>query len=105
MLYSGDSLRLKVILTNPYPYDIDFNHRKFPVKICMAILKGERINIIPIILREPIGIIRNGQKVSRTFTTLVPELSAGSYSFGICLQTDLGPSINGSFHEIRILKR
>lgn len=105
MIYAGDSVRLTVILTNPYPYDIDFNHRRFPVKICMAILKGEEINIVPVILREPIGIIRKGEKVTRTFTALVPELPGGSYNFGICLQTNLGPAINDSFRKIKILKR
>ena len=105
LVYAGDSLSLTMILTNPYPYDIDFNHSRFPVRVCMAIMKGEKINLVPVILKEPVRIMKKGEQISRTFKALVPELPAGSYSFGISLQTNLGPAINGSFHEIKIAKR
>jgi hypothetical protein len=101
----GDSLHLDVILKNPYPYDIDFNHRKFPVSIDMALLGGNKTELFPVILHEPVGILRSGESIARRVTVIIPELPEGSYKFGICLRTVIGPSINDSFSMIKIMKR
>ena len=105
ILYAGDSLNLSVVFRNPYPYDINFNHRKFPVEICMAFLSGKEINLFPVVPVDPLVNIRSGETITRTFTTIVPELPAGSYNFGICLQTLFGPAINNSFSAVKIEKR
>ena len=105
VLHAGDSLYFSVIFTNPYPYDINFNHRNFPVTICMAFLKGEEVNLFPVVPKDPVIIMRSGEILSKDFATLVPDLPAGGYSFGICLQTSLGPAINDSFSSVRILRR
>jgi hypothetical protein len=105
ILYTGDSLNLSVVLKSSYPYDINFNHRKFPVKICMAFLKDDKVKLFPLTPKDPVGIMRSGETLTRTFTTLVPKLPAGKYNFGICLQTILGPAINDSFSVIKIIKR
>ena len=104
IMHSGDSLALNLILTNTYEYDIDFNHRKFPVKIYMAFLKGREINLFPATLREPVGIISRGETIKRTFSTKVPDLTVGEYHFGICLLTLMGPAINDSFSVIKLVK-
>jgi Dolichyl-phosphate-mannose-protein mannosyltransferase len=102
---SGDSLSLLVTLTNPYDFDINFNHREFPVEMCMAFVKYEEIDLFPVNLSEKLLILRRGETCSRSFTTVVPELQPGSYHFGICLQTLLGPVINNSFSVIKIEKK
>jgi hypothetical protein len=103
--HTGDSLSLSIIFKNPYPYDINFNHRKFPVKVCMAFLKDDEMYLFPIILKESIVIIRSGETLTRTLTTRVPILPSGKYCFGICLQNIIGPAINDSFSIIKIVKR
>ena len=98
-VYPGDSLNLSVVLKNPYPYDIDFNHRHFPVTVCLAFVKGHDVRLVPVVLSDPVSILRSGESISRTFTVVVPELPAGRYNFGICLKTSLGPAINDSFSD------
>jgi len=105
IIHTGDSLSLSIILNNPYPYDINFNHREFPVKICMAFLKDDEVYIFPLILKEPIVIMQSGETLTRTLKTRVPILPSGKYSFGVCLQTIIGPAINDSFRIIEIVKR
>jgi hypothetical protein len=103
--YTGDSLCFTMILKNQYPYDINFNHRKFPVKICMAFLRGEAIYLFSVILQDPVVIMRSGEIVTRKFTTRVPVLPEGKYDFGICLLNIIGPAINDSFSAIKIMKK
>jgi hypothetical protein len=102
---TGDSLSLSVVFKNPYPYDIDFNHRQFPVTVCMAFLKGRELNLFPVTMNVRVGIIRSGESLKRTVTALAPHIPEGRYHFGICLQTSLGPAINDSFSTIKIMKR
>jgi hypothetical protein len=105
IIHTRDSLSLSIILNNPYPYDINFNHREFPVKICMAFLKDDEMYLFPLILKEPIVIMRSGESLTRSLTTRAPILPSGKYSFGICLQTIIGPAINDSFSIIKIVNR
>jgi hypothetical protein len=101
-MHAGDSLTLTVVFSNPYPYDIDFNHRRFPVNICMALLKKKDIYLYPVILKEKVGIMRSGETIEREVGTQVPELPGGDYTFGICLNTILGPAINDSFTSVKL---
>jgi hypothetical protein len=105
MVSSGDSVQFSVKFTNSYPFDVNFNHRQFPVSVCMAFIKGEEINLFPVILKEPVTIMHNGEKITKTICATIPDLPAGTYNFGICLRTILGPAINDSFSKIRIGKR
>jgi hypothetical protein len=104
ILSSGDSLSLSVIFKSPYPYDINFDHNNFPVTICAVFIDRESVNLYPVILKDPVGIIKSGKTITRAVKVVVPELPAGKYHFGICLQTILGPSINDSFSLIKIVK-
>jgi hypothetical protein len=104
-IHSGDSVSLTFTLKNRYEYDIDFNNKKFPVEIDMTFIKGGEINFFPVNLREPVRIIRSGETITRTFTTLVPDLPEGKYHFGICLQNLFGPAINNSFSVIKIVNQ
>jgi hypothetical protein len=105
VISAGDTLRLTLIFKNNYPYDIDFNHPKFPVTICAAFIDRKCVKLFPADLQDPVGIMKSGESLERGVTILVPELSAGRYNFGICLQTYLGPAINDSFFKIKIAGR
>jgi hypothetical protein len=102
---TGDTLNLSLILRNPYTFDIDFNHRHFPVAVCLALVKDLDVRLVPVILSDPIGIMRSGESISRTFKVVVPDLPAGRYNFGVSLKTPLGPAINDSFYRIKLLAR
>jgi hypothetical protein len=104
-LYAGDSLSLAVTLKNPYDYDIDFNHREFPVQICMAFAKYEEVDLFPVRLSEQPGILKKGEARTIHAAAVVPGLQQGKYHFGICLKTILGPAINNSFSVIKIEKK
>jgi hypothetical protein len=105
ILNPGDSLILSVTFKNNYPYDINFNHKNFPVTVCISFISRHGISLFPVALKDPVGIIRRGEILTRTFTSMVPELAEGSYHFGICLRTILGPAINESFSVIKIARR
>jgi hypothetical protein len=104
LLRSGDSVTLSITLYNPCEYDIDFNHSRFPVQICAAIISGEETYIQPVSLSEPLGILQKGKPLRRTMKTVIPDLPSGSYQFGITLNTRLGPTLNSIFKKIKIVK-
>jgi hypothetical protein len=105
VLNAGDTLSITLTLNNPYEYDIDFNHSKFPVSIYMEFLNGREINSFPVILHDPVSVIHSGEIITRTFVALVPDIPAGKYHFGVCLQNLFGPAINDSFSVIWIEKK
>jgi hypothetical protein len=63
------------------------------------LLKKKDIYLYPVILKEKVGIMRSGETIEREVGTQVPELPGGDYTFGICLNTILGPAINDSFRN------
>jgi hypothetical protein len=104
-LHPGDSVSFTVILNNPYPYDIDFNHRKFPVELNMVLIKERELIMSPVVLDKEIGVIRQGEKIEREVKTRVPLLPEGRYSFGLCLNTILGSAINDSFSPVKLVTK
>lgn len=101
-LHPGDSVRISFTLQNTYNYDIDFNHREFPVGIYICIIRGKEMYTQDVILSEPVDIIPAGKTIERDLTVIVPEISDGNYSFGICLNTLFGYSLNSHFTKISI---
>jgi hypothetical protein len=102
-LHPGDSINFKVILSNPYPYDIDFKHKKFPVDLFMVLVKEKEFYMTPVMLNEQIGVIRSGEIIERNVRTRVPVLPSGRYSLGLCLNTILGTAINDSFAPLKLV--
>jgi hypothetical protein len=105
ILTVGDSLYFSISLKNPYDFDINFNHKYFPVDISMAFIRGNELNIFPVVLQKPVDIIHSGDTLTRTVKTIVPDLRAGKYNFGITLNTLFGPAINDSFSAIKLVKK
>ncbi len=102
--YPGDSLKINFQIKNTYDYSIDFNHRQFPVKICVVLIgkKMKEMNILDVSLSKPMAILYGGQVIQRSLTTVIPELQNGQYKLGICLKNAFGPAFNSNFSEIRI---
>ncbi len=104
VISSGDTLRLSFSLHNPYEFDINFNHRQFPVKFCMILIKGRDLSVCDIFPDEPVDIIYSGETIRRTFSAAFPDLPEGKYSFGLSLNTLFGPSLNSYFKKLKIEK-
>jgi hypothetical protein len=100
--YPGDSVRLSFSLHNPYEYDIDFDHRQFPVELCLIFLKGRELIVQQVFSEKPVHIVSAGETVDRTISSVIPDLQAGKYNLGISLNTIFGPSMNSRFKEIKI---
>jgi hypothetical protein len=105
VVHAGDTLNFSLTLTNPYTFDIDFNHRQFPVTVSLALVNGLDVRLVPVLLTDPVCVMQSGGSISRTCTVVVPELPEGRYNFGISLKTPLGPAINDSFYKIKLLSR
>jgi len=101
-LQAGDSVNLSFSMQNPYDYDIDFGHNKFPVELCMVFLKDKKVSVHKVSLAEPVGIISGGDTLISSFSAVVPLLPDGNYHFGLSLNTIFGPSLNSHFVKIRI---
>jgi hypothetical protein len=100
--HPGDSINISFTIKNPYDFDIDFNHREFPVEVCMVFIKGEEKNIQTVSLSEPVSIISTGETVKRNLSAVIPDLVVGEYHFGLSLNTIFGPPLNSKFMKIEI---
>ena len=102
---TGDTISVSFTITNPCDYDIDFNHFDFPVQVCTVLIKGKATYVNPVVLSEPIGVLRRGVSLKRTFRSIIPDLPTDKYRFGISLKTALGTTINSTFEKIDITKK
>jgi hypothetical protein len=96
----GDTLALTVTFSNPYDYDIDFGHKRFPVSVYAGFLKKSFRDYYPFDLNEGIGMIKAGGVITRKATLVIPMIEPGRYNFGVCLLTLTGPAINDSFIKV-----
>jgi hypothetical protein len=100
----GDSISLSIKLSNPGGYDVDFNHFDFPVRVCSVFLTEKDITAIPVELSAPVNILHQGESLNRTIKSVIPDLPAGEYKYGISLNTFLGTTLNSTFVKIKISK-
>jgi hypothetical protein len=103
-LHSGDSVNISLTLKNEYDFDIDFNHKSFPVELCMVFIKEQKIEVIEVFPSEEIDIIRAGEEIAGNISTVLPVMSEGKYNFGLSLNNFFGPSFSSRFVKIKILK-
>jgi hypothetical protein len=104
--HPGDSIKINFRVKNTYEYSIDFNHPRFPVKVCLVLTgkKKNNIYILDVSLSKAITLINEGQVVERSLAASIPELQDGRYKLGICLNNAFGPSFNSPFSEIRVYR-
>jgi hypothetical protein len=98
----GDTLQFTLQISNPYNYDIDFGHRRFPVSVYSGFLKNKYRDYFPFDLSADVGVIKAGETIIRKAVLIVPEMEPGWYKFGVCLLTLTGPAINNSFTKVRV---
>ena len=102
--HPGDEVNVDYIITNPYDFNIDFNHRRFPVSLNIVLVKGKELHLVNVNQENQVNLIRAGETVSGTINAVIPELSEGKYSFGLSLNNAFGPSLNSRFIKIIIRK-
>jgi hypothetical protein len=103
ILNPGDSAAISFVVNNPCEYNLNFNHSRFPVKVTPVFIDKEEITIRNAALSEKIDILYKGVSVQRTLKFVVPQLPTGSYSFGISLNSPLGPTFNSKFVKVKIV--
>jgi len=101
-LHQGDSISMPFTLQNTYGYEIDFNHRQFPVNLSIVFIRSREIFVQPVSVAEPVSKIRGGMNLSLTLEGEIPELKDGEYKFGLCLNNLFGPALNSRFVRIKI---
>ncbi len=101
---AGDALTVNFSMTNPCDFDIDFDHRHFPVSLNIVLIKGKGLHLVEGTSEKPVDVIRAGETVTGTINAVIPEIDAGKYSFGFTLNNAFGPSLNSRFVKIIIGK-
>lgn len=102
--HPGDEVNVDYIMTNPYDFNIDFNHRHFPVSLNIVLVKGKELYLVDVNQENQVTMIRAGETVSGTIHAVIPVLDEGKYSFGLSLNNAFGPSLNSRFIKIIIRK-
>jgi hypothetical protein len=102
--HPGDSIKISFQIKNTCDYSIDFNHRQFPVKVCLVLTgkKKKDITVLDVTLSKAITVLNAGQVMQSSLAAKIPDLQAGRYKLGICLSNTFGPSFNSRFSEVRI---
>lgn len=99
----GDSVGIPITIINPGDYDLDFNHSRFPVEVTPVFVTKDKIVLQNSAFSEKTDILYSGATVQRTLKFIVPLLPSGNYSFGISLNSSLGPAFNSKFVKIKIV--
>ena len=75
--YPGDSLKINFRIKNTYDYTIDFNHRQFPVKVCVVLIgkNKKEMNVLDVSLSKAVTILTGGQVMESSLTTVIPRSS------------------------------
>jgi hypothetical protein len=100
--HPGDSVNMSFSLHNPYSYDIDLGHHRFPVQFCMIFLKGEKALAYQVFPQEQVKIVSSNSTINGNISAIIPDLTAGNYPFGLSLNNFFGPSLNSKLVKIKI---
>jgi hypothetical protein len=83
-----NTISLKIF--NPYPYQIDFKNKEFPVVLQLAFIeKGVIENKMNLQLPENLSVINPGDTISVDGHFTIEDLPAGVYRLGICSETGI----------------
>jgi hypothetical protein len=105
-VFSGDTLRLKIKISNPTSFDVNFHHKEFPVRCEVGYATNARkgrIEFFPCEITEPISILNAESIVEKELITVVPTIKSGVYQFIITLVNDICPARNSKFVSISII--
>lgn len=100
VLERGKIEKIHCTIHNPYNFDIDFNHHRFPVEVMAVFIQKDNPWYHPVKILDPIGIIKAGETISREITLEVPQLLDGTYRFGFSLSTSICKPLNSKLVEV-----
>lgn len=102
--YQGEYLEIPIKLTNPYEFDIDFNHHEFPVKISAVFIKKRKRETTEAELLIPVNKISSKKSVESIIRFQVPEnLQENEYLLGISLKAGIiKEAFNSNFTKVLI---
>jgi hypothetical protein len=97
-----NTINLKIF--NPYPYQIDFKNKEFPVVLQVAFIKnGVRENKMNLQLPDNLSILNPKDTISVDAQFTIQDLPSGNYRFGICSETGvLYDTYNSTFKDVII---
>ncbi len=105
--HAFDSVKINFRIKNTYDFPINFNHRDFPVKVCLVLTGKYKkdIHILDVSLSNTISIIDSGQESAGKLSAAMPDLPPGKYKLAVCLNNAFGPAFNSRFSEIHIAEK
>jgi hypothetical protein len=101
-LQTGDTLNIPFKIYNPTEFDFDFNHPEFPLFCKCAYIKYG-VRVYDGELFEKIDILKSRDCLTNTFRTIVPDIPAGDYLFGLTLDNTFVAARNSRYVSIKIL--
>jgi hypothetical protein len=103
--FHNEQVRIPIMLTNPYPFDIDFQHEEFPVSIWVVFAKDKGRWSDPCQLSEPVLCLKAGETIQREITFRINANHRKKIQVGFSLYTPLTSlSFNSRFIKIKIVK-
>ena len=101
----NEIVTLPVTITNPYPFDIDFQHDEFPVSIWAILIKRTEKQSVPCELSEPVLCVKAGESIQREVTFRIDANNCKKIQLGFSLYTPLTSfSFNSRFVNIELYK-
>lgn len=107
-VYPGDTLCVDFGIINTEGYAIDFRHPELPVtcKVGYSTMSGKKqFEFLDCELNEPVYILPENGKITRTLKTVVPDLAPGRYHFFITLVNPVCPARNSPFIPLEIKEK
>lgn len=98
----GNKVKMHASIHNPYSFDIDFNHPRFPVEVMLVFMQKDNPWYEPVTIEVPVGVIKGGETIQRDMVFEVPQLLDGDYLFGISLSTSICKPLNSKLTEVQL---
>lgn len=99
----NETISLPVVITNPYPYRLNFAKPGDEVTINAMFLHNKQWTITPGIPEQPLMTLMPGESKRFDLQFAVPPLAQNVYQFGISLRTPiLLEAFNSRFQKIRV---
>jgi hypothetical protein len=104
-LFSANGINnISLEIFNPYPYNIEFRHKEFPVVFQIAFIKNGYMEAKKNLeLPADVTELKPGAKINVDFSFFIKELPPGDYKIGICTETGiLYPTYSSRFKRARV---
>ena len=100
---NNEKVTIPITITNPYPFDIDFQHKEFPVSIWAVFARHKKKWAVPCELSDSILCVKAGESIQRDATFHIESEHLGKMHIGFSLYTPLTKlSFNSRFVKVKI---